>query len=534
MASKAAVEPSDRSGRTEEGVPPRSLVIQVVRRTSSEEARCAYLEADQRADVVEIRLDTIRDLNVDRLLGTRGKPKLVTVRSRQQGGGARPAERESLLRAAVAAQVEYLDLELGDESLPFLRVGQGPRRILSYHDLESTPIDLPALYARLRSAGQGALLKIVTFAEVASDNLRLRDLLRAADADSLIAFGMGPKGVPSRILAPFWGSAGAYAPRRGDAASAPGQVPLEDLFDLYRFDSIDSDTRLIGIVGHPLGHSLSPLVHNMALKALDLNYRYLPFEATTLAEFLPLMSELRLCGLSVTQPHKETILPYLDRLDPVARRTGAVNTVVKTWNRLEGFNTDAEAALVPLRGRIDLQGARVAIMGAGGAARALLDALTRAGARVTLFNRTATRARELARRFGVRHLPWRRLRRLPCDLLVNATSAGCAPNLEETPLPADWVAAPLVYDLVYNPAETRFLREARSRGAQVIGGGEMFLAQAVAQFRLFTGRDAPVEKMRQAVSGGLESPRLDPTPPQPGDPGAATPRSRRRPVRKPR
>ncbi|HEU4401366.1 MAG TPA: shikimate dehydrogenase [Candidatus Polarisedimenticolia bacterium] len=481
----------------------RALVIQVVACETTEKARSAYLAADRRADLVEIRLDLIKDLQPDRILAAKGKPKLITVRSREQGGAARAADREALLRRSLAARVEYLDLELGDQDLPALLRRGRTRRILSYHDLNTTPGDLEAIHARMRSVAGGALVKIVTYADAATDNLRVRDLLRSSEARNLIAFCMGPKGVPSRILASHWGSAAVYAPARGATPSAPGQVSLEDLLDLYRADTIDHDTRLLGVVGSPIGHSLSPLIHNRALAALGLNYRYLPFEATTLGEFLPLMSELRVSGLSVTLPHKEKFLPYLESLDETARAVGAVNTVVKTWNRLEGHNTDVEAALAPLRSRITLAGSRVAVLGAGGAARALLHGLTTAGARVTLFNRTPGRGRDLARRFGARALPWGRLRRFPCDLLVNATSVGLTPHTDESPIPASWVAAPMVYDIIYNPPETRLLREARRRGAATIGGVEMFVAQGAAQFRLFTGHEAPVDLMRQAVLEAL-------------------------------
>jgi len=478
----------------------------------------AYRDADPRADLVELRLDLVKDLAPDRVLGAQGKPKLITVRSHQQGGGARPADREPLLRRALAAGAEYLDLEFGDQDASLLEGQRRTRRILSYHDLSGTPADLPAIHARMRALAPSAWLKIVTFADAATDNLRIRDLLRMRGSGSLIAFCMGPKGIPSRILSPLWGSAALYAPLRGAAPSAPGQVPLEELLDLYRCDRLRPETRLLGVVGSPIGHSLSPMMHNAALTALDLDYRYLPFEATTLAEFLPLMSELRVSGLSVTLPHKERILAYLDGLDDTARRVGAVNTVVKHWNRLEGHNTDVEAALAPLRRRMALKGAHVAVMGAGGVARALCYGLVEAGARVTLFNRTASRARDLARRFGARHLPWARLRSFRCDLLVNATSVGLAPASDRAPLPPSWVAAPRVYDLIYNPPETLFLGEARRRGAEVIGGVEMFVAQGAAQFRMFTGRDAPLAIMEQVVlhALGADGGRSTSSPPSPG------------------
>ena len=486
----------------------RCLVIQVVACDTTEAACRAYLAADPRADVVELRWDLVRDLDADRMLALKGKPKLITVRSRQQGGAARPAEREPLLRKALAAGVAYVDLEFGERDLVFLSGRGRTRRLLSHHDFNGTPADLQALYREMRAAGGDALPKIVTFADAASDIVRVRDLLQSAGPGSLIAFCMGPKGVPSRILAPSWGSAAVYAPARGAAGSAPGQVCLEELFGLYRFHLIGPGTRLLGVLGYPIGHSLSPRLHNAALVELGLDYCYLPFEASRLAEFLPVLSELRLVGLSVTLPHKEAILPHLDALDDTARRVGAVNTVVKVWNRLEGRNTDVEAFLTPLRGRMALEGARVAVMGAGGAAQAVVDGLVRSGARVTVFNRTAARARTLARRFGARHLPWARLRRYPCDLLVNATSVGLAPEIHRSPIPASWIAAPIVYDIIYNPPETRLLREARCRGQSTLGGVEMFVAQAAAQFALFTGRQAPVELMRRVALGALgEEPR---------------------------
>ena len=487
-------------------MPARTLVIQVVACDTTAEMLRAYESADPRADVVELRFDLVRDLDPTPILKARGKPKLVTVRSRRQGGAASASSREPLLRLALDAGVEYVDLEYGGEDLPLLKGRGRARRILSYHEPAGTPVDLADLYARMRSVAEGALLKIVTFADAASDNLRHRDLLRSVPRGDLIAFCMGPKGIPSRVLARHWGSAAIYAPLRGASPSAAGQVPLEDLFDIYRFDRINGETRLLGVLGSPVGHSLSPPMHNAALAALGVNDAYLPFEATTVAEFLPLLSELRIAGLSVTLPHKERILPYLDRLDETARRVGAANTIVKTWNRLEGYNTDVDAALAPLRGRIDLKGARVAVLGAGGAARALVFGLEREGARVTIFNRTAARARNLARELGVRHLPWGRARRFRCDLLVNATAVGLAPDAERTPVPASWIAAPLVYDIVYNPPETRFLKEARALGAEVVGGVEMFVAQGAAQFRLFTGKEAPLDVMRRTVLQALESP----------------------------
>ncbi|MCZ6695673.1 MAG: shikimate dehydrogenase, partial [Acidobacteria bacterium] len=394
-------------------------------------------------------------------------------------------------------------LEFGSEDLPLLHRRGRSRVILSHHDLESTPTDLQEIRKLMESVGHGALLKIVTFADALTDNLRIRDLLQGGDPGTLIAFCMGSKGIPSRILAPSWGSAGIFAPLRGAPASAPGQIPLEDLFDRYHFESIGPKTRILGLLGSPVGHSISPAMHNAALAARGLDYRYLPFEASSMAEFLPLLSELPISGLSVTLPHKETIVPYLDEIDPIARAIGAVNTVVKSWNRMKGYNTDAEAAVAPLRRTMSLHGATVALLGAGGAARALLHGLTEAGAKVTIFNRTESRARSLATRFGARSRTWRSLEGHVCDVLINATSVGLAPQSDASPIPDKWVTASCVYDIVYNPPETLFLRRARARGARILTGVDMFVEQGAAQFRLFTGEEPPVETMRHAVLAAL-------------------------------
>jgi 3-dehydroquinate dehydratase/shikimate dehydrogenase len=479
--------------------------VQVIAQPTTDAALAAYRETHPRADLVELRLDLIRDLDLDRLIGARGKPKIMTMRSRAQGGRAAPAERTAVVKRLLRAPVAWVDLEPDDMSLREAKRPGGPRRILSWHDFQGTPLDLEARLESLQQAGRADRIKLVTFAELAGDLLRLRDLLRHTPAGRVIAFGMGPKGMASRILAPVWGSAAIYAPRRGDPASAPGQVPLEDLIEVYRIDSLRAATGLYGVLGRPIAASLSPVMHNAAYEALGLDLRCLPFEASTLAEFLPVLSELRLRGLSVTHPFKEAIVPHLDHLDARARRAGAVNTVLKVWNRLDGSNTDADAAVAPLKRWLPLGGARIGVLGAGGAARALLLGLSRHRCRVTLFARRPERALALARRFGHQARPWRAARGFRCDLLVNATPVGMAPANGRAPVPSSWVRAPRVYDLVYNPPETLFLRRARRRGIDTRGGVAMFVAQGSAQLRLFTGRRPPRGVMRRAVEEALHA-----------------------------
>jgi len=486
----------------------RPLLIEVVARSTTAAAVSAYQDAHPRSDLVEIRLDTITDLRLDQVLSAAGRPKLLTARSRGQGGAMAGEDRTALLRRIAASKAEWMDIETQDLDAPDLQRPGGPRRILSWHDINGTPLDLGERMRPLLAARGVDLVKIVTFAEVAGDNLRVRDLLRGAPRGRVVAFAMGPKGTASRILAAKWGSAATFAPRRGAPVSAPGQVSIEELEDLYRWRAIGPSTGILGVLGSPVGASLSPAMHNAALAALGLDLVYLPFEASTLAEFLPVFSELRVRGLSVTHPFKEAILSHLDVIDPEARRCGAANTVVKVWNRLEGHNTDVEAAVAPLRAWLPLAGARVAVIGAGGAARALVEGLVRERARVAVFSRTPARARALARVAGAVHRPMARLKTFACDLVVNATpvgmaTAGDAAKPGRAPVPVTWLKAPRLYDLIYNPAETPLMARARARGIEVRGGIEMFIMQGAEQFRLFTGRPAPIEVMRRAVEEAL-------------------------------
>jgi len=280
---------------------------------------------------------------------------------------------------------------------------------------------------------------------------------------------------------------------------------VQELESLYGVRDVSDETRIVGIVGHPLGHSLSPVLHNTAYRHLGLDFIYVPLDAERLEPALGAARELGLRGFSVTLPYKVEMVSHLDGVDPLARAVGAVNTVVCDGEARIGFNTDATGGVAPLRERMALAGMPVAVLGAGGAARALVHGLAEEGASVTVFNRTPERAGELARGAGVDHRPLADLERHPYRVLVNATSVGMAPEPETMPVPAEWLRGDLIYDIVYNPAETRLLREARSRGIATLGGLEMFVQQAAEQFRLFTGRDAPLEVMRDAARDHLEA-----------------------------
>jgi 3-dehydroquinate dehydratase/shikimate dehydrogenase len=324
---------------------------------------------------------------------------------------------------------------------------------------------------------------------------------------------MGEAGLLTRVLFPARGAFMTYAAADELSATAPGQTSAADMRGLYRFDRLGPATRVCGLLGSPVAHSLSPRIHDAAFFALGLDAVYVPFEARDARAFLRRMAHPRtreldwnLRGLSVTAPHKSTVIGALDSVEETAREIGAVNTILIEGEELRGYNTDAVAALAPLAGLIELRGARAAVLGAGGAARALLWALRRAGATPTVFARDPARASAVARKFGARSGELSGARFGGFDLVVNATPLGTRGALEpETAATAEQLrGARAAYDLVYNPADTRFMREARAANCPVVVGGlPMLVAQAAAQFELWARKPAPLEAMRRAAEGRL-------------------------------
>ncbi|MCK9296717.1 MAG: shikimate dehydrogenase [Desulfobulbaceae bacterium] len=267
---------------------------------------------------------------------------------------------------------------------------------------------------------------------------------------------------------------------------------------------INGSTILHGIMGNPVSHSLSPAMHNSAFAALQLNAAYVPFPVTDVAGAMTGFRALSVRGVSVTIPHKQAVIAYLDDIDPVAARIGAVNTLDIQQGRITGHNTDWLGANRALQEKTNLTGSKVLILGAGGSARAIGFGLLEAGAEIMLASRTAAKGRELARTLNC---PWHALEDIPqlaADCLVNATSVGMAPRIEVSLVPKQCLPRfSVVMDIVYAPQETRLLSEAREAGCQVVNGLAMLLYQGVAQFELWTGRTAPVDTMRHSLLAAL-------------------------------
>ena len=464
-------------------------------------------EALKYTRTLELRLDWLKSDRQRRKLMDqlkrhrfRGVTWLATCR-RILGGGklAGGAEAELYwLTQAREAGCQWCDL--GIETLRELpgecaRAYPIPEEILlSVHDFERTP-KLPKRFEHTK-CGEADSFKIAVKARTLSDSLRVLRLAR--QSRDVVAVPMGEVGLPARLLALRDGSALAYAPVK--AATAPGQVSLHDFKRLYRADVATRKTVICGVIGNPIGHSLSPLLHNTGFIAAKRDAMFLPFLVENLGEFVKAIPEFGLRGISVTIPHKQTIMRYLHDCEPMAEKIGAINTVVVTKNgALRGSNTDYIGILRALEGKLKLRGARVLIFGAGGSARAAALALTNNGAEVLICARRESAARQLARTCGAQVVQRKHIASASFGLIVNATPVGMYPRESASPLSARELNTDLVMDLIYRPMRTELLRIAAKKRIGVISGVEMFLAQGFAQWELFIGRKAPETAMRQAV-----------------------------------
>jgi 3-dehydroquinate dehydratase/shikimate dehydrogenase len=486
----------------------------------------AIARAARVADIIELRLDCLLETELDSassLLKARiGKGALIilTMRSREQGGRASLSlDQRSQFWASIGSTVENClkDFELDLVQEYVRRADQRvdwSKIICSHHDFAGVSSDLEKIYEQM-AATPARILKIAVRAEDATDCLPVFHLLERAQREGreMIAVAMGSAGIMTRILGPSRGSFLTYGALDDESATAPGQLTARELREVYRIDRIDQQTGVIGIIGKPVGHSLSPRIHNAAFADAGVNAVYIPFEVRDAVSFMRRMAHPRsreldwnLRGLSVTAPHKATVMSCFDWIDPAAKEVGAVNTIVVRDNELHGYNTDWPGFITPLRQRFgSLKGARCALIGAGGGARAALWALRNDGADVTLFVRDPDKAKPVAKEFGVDYQPLAGAHFDQFEIVINATPLGtrgeCA---EQAPATAEQLGGVrLAYDLVYNPTETRFLREARAAGCETLSGLEMLTAQAVEQFKLWTGQDPNAEVMRDAARRAL-------------------------------
>ncbi len=459
----------------------------------------------------ELRLDWLANEDeMDRFLARLEKRRprttlIATCRRRVAGGKFRGTIAQQLvhLASALRSGCAWYDLEIESSAqcppeLLEVLLGEG-RRIASAHFFGRSPKNLRRVVADL-GRGKPDAVKIA----VQCDSLgRTLDVLRLArERQNVIAVPMGDVALAARVLALREGSALAYAPVEN--ATAPGQVTLNAMNDLYRADKLRRKTRVYGVIGDPIGHSLSPVLQNAGFQARRMDAVFLPFLVRDLSDFLRSVEPLGIAGCSVTLPHKQAILRHLDDCDPMAALIGAVNTVVvRGGGELYGYNTDYVGVLRALERRIPLRGSRALIFGAGGAARAVAFALAESGASVCVCARRASAAKSLARAVGGEVVERSRLPREFFDAIVNATPIGMHPAAGRSPLKAHELNCRLVFDLIYRPRVTKLMQLAALRGIETVSGVEMFVAQGTAQWEIWTGERAPVDVMRRAVLRAL-------------------------------
>jgi 3-dehydroquinate dehydratase/shikimate dehydrogenase len=470
--------------------------------------------AEKGAELVELRLDWLSHLpDVGRLIEDRPTPVIITCRRAEDRGRWHGTEeqRQTLLRSAIVSGVEYVDLE-EDVAKTIPRYGDA-KRIVSYHNFDETPADLQEIHTRLAKLDPD-IIKIVTMANSPGDITRMLQLVKHSDTPTA-GFCMGEIGLPSRILCGRYGSPLTYCTFNADRELAPGQIQFEEMRDLYHYDRIGPDTQVFGVVGDPIAHSMSPLIHNIALQKAGIDAVYIPLRIPqeTLAKSLNDLDWLDIRGFSVTIPHKEAAASIAHRESPTVHSIGAANTLVRGADgHWESENTDydaiLESVLVGLGVESDdpsiLAGRKIILLGAGGAARAAAAAMSAHGALVTITNRTRKRAETLADEVGCQHCSWENRGAGEPDILINTTPVGMHPNVNDTPFNANWLHENmLVFDTVYNPEQTLLIKNARERNCHVVTGIEMFVRQAARQFELFTSQPCPSDDMRASLRAAI-------------------------------
>lgn len=506
------------------------LCVPIFVHSLQEANRDAILAAENGADLVEYRIDQFTDTgDIYILVNNSPLPCIITCRSREEGGHSELSDEERIevLESPGAAASRYLDVEYQTfKRHPSSTLGGYRSLILSAHDFNGRPDRLYNLIAEMTAAPTN-VVKIVWTARTVRDNIEAFEILLSRQKPT-IALCMGEAGIISRILAKKFGAFLTFASLSASAQTAPGQISIYDMKRLYRWDAINADTKVFGVVGSPIMHSMSPAIHNAAFTEIGFDGVYVPLLVNEGYESFKAFMEsflafapLNLSGLSITIPHKENALRYLKEkgaeIDPLAYSIGALNTIVIEGGRLKGFSTDYSAILdsitVALKiTREQLKDYCVAILGAGGTGRTAVAALANCGATVVIYNRTHEKAEALAAEFNGKSgkVVAARLEKLCdscCQIFINTTSVGMHPKADVSPIDGmDMKFSPemLVFDTIYNPIKTKLLQTAEAAGATVITGLEMFVRQAVGQFEAWTHKTAPADLMRRVVEERLK------------------------------
>jgi len=475
-------------------------------------------QAEEFADLIEVRFDCVERSEIANLRYQlsdleRRVPLLATFRADDQGGHGNKtfADRKEFWRSV---QREFWGVDLEEDVFD---TSEGwDNRIISQHDFDGVPSDLTSIYERL-SASDAEIVKLAVTADDITDGISVWKLLEQAKVEKkqIIPIAMGDAGKWTRILGLAYGAFLTYASLGTGGETAPGQVTAKDLVEVYRAKELDEDTQVFGVLGEPIAQSMSPYMHNPAFAERGLNAVFVSFLVKNIDEFVRRMVkpesrevEFNFGGFSVTMPHKQSIIKHLDTLDATAKAIGAVNTVKITDGKLTGYNTDAHGFITPLKAKFgEVRDTRIAVFGAGGAARACVYALKEEGAEVTVFARDKQKGRAFADEFDVGFIEFPNESKetkgslSDFDILVDTTPLGMKGDRENDSLfNADQLdGLKFVYDLVTKASDTPILREAHSIGIPTLGGLEMLIAQGAKQFEIWTGTPAPVELMRNSL-----------------------------------
>ena len=476
--------------------------------------------------LVELRLDFLRRApELHRLIPNRPTATVITARREQDGGLWKEPEeaRQRLLRSAIASEPEFVDLEI-DIADQIPRFGK-TRRIISYHNLKTVPGDLESLH-RSMLAKDPDFIKIAVMPQTVD---QMFDFVKFIREKNRLAKGQGEKGIrvvgicmgemgkATRILAKKFGMPFTYSTFSEARIVAPGLLTYHDLLDLYHYESTDHETKVFGIIGNPLEHSLSPLIHNQSFFKQKINAVYVPFllNDEDVAPFIKRAAEFDIGGLSVTIPHKVAVMNSLTRQDPAVEHIGACNTVIFRDGERLGYNTDYLSALssieMVLGGNYNnpvslLERKTALVLGAGGAGMALAYGLKKRGAFVSVADINKDRAYEVSRSIDCDVVDWEARGTLHPEILANCTPVGMHPNINDTPFAKmDLRTRMVVFDAIYNPENTLLIKQAREKGCQTVTGLEMFVGQASLQFKLFTGEKPSVSQMRQLVREAISA-----------------------------
>jgi shikimate dehydrogenase/3-dehydroquinate dehydratase type I len=495
------------------------------------------------ADFIELRMDLIADGNLDDLIPAIRNAAdaikiIVTCRKKEEAlpvnelPGARSIMKNKeigkmdLLKKAIKMKTDFVDIELteGQAAIGELRdycakLGGVTGIIVSYHDIKKTPsvAKLKKIFHQSMENG-AAVVKIVAFAKSAEDNLKVLGMIPYAQKHSqkIIAMCMGAEGRISRVVAPFLGAYLSFAALAPGAQSAPGQLTvrqmrqINNLIQGNRPNQVEAvfssgqDMQNYVLLGNPVAQSLSPLMHNAALKEMGIDGRYSAFCVSDLEAALQGIKGMDIRGASVTIPYKVSVMGYLDEIQDDALKIGAVNTIVNNNGRLVGYNTDWLGLLLTIRELMPVKDQTFVIIGAGGTARAAVYGIMKEGGLPIIVNRTMVRGKILSNELNCPFYSLSDLAKVKADCLINTTPVGMYPHTDQSPMEASSLAGyKYVIDVIYNPLKTKLLRDAEKQGCRIASGLDMFVHQGAQQLKLWTGKEPSRALMKKVVTERL-------------------------------